>query len=201
MPETYAAQPRTALGKAATKLRRGGTLPANIYGRALESQAVQLATRDVIALLKAHGPNTLIELDVAGEARPRPVVVREVQRHPVNQTLQHVDFYQVDITRPLQAQLPVTIIGEAPAVPTYRGVLLLAADTVMVEALPAEMPTHMEVSVESITEVDGFVTVADLIVPAGVTVLTAATVMLARVTRGRLAVVPGAVVAEGEPKK
>ncbi|RLT35608.1 MAG: 50S ribosomal protein L25 [Chloroflexi bacterium] len=201
MPDTYVAQARTALGKAATKLRREGTLPGNIYGRALQSQAVQMSSRDVIALLKAHGPNTLIQLQVEGEPQARSVVVRGVQRHPVNQTLVHVDFYQVDISRRIQAHLPVMVIGEAPAVQIYAGVLLLAADTVIVEALPAEMPTHVEVSVDSITEIDGAVTVADLILPAGVTVLTPASVMLARVTRGRVApALPGAAVAEGAQK-
>ena len=82
MPDTYVAQARPALGKAATKLRREGTLPGNIYGRALQSQAVQMSSRDVIALLKAHGPNTLIQLQVEGEPQARSVVVRGVQRHP-----------------------------------------------------------------------------------------------------------------------
>ena len=85
MAETYVAQPRTALGKAAAKLRREGTLPANIYGRALESRAVQLPAREVSNILKSHGVNTLIQLQVEGEPSPRPVVVREVLRHPVNQ--------------------------------------------------------------------------------------------------------------------
>ena len=107
----------------------------------------------------------------------------------------------MDISRRIQAHLPVMVIGEAPAVQIYAGVLLLAADTVIVEALPAEMPTHVEVSVDSITEIDGAVTVADLILPAGVTVLTPASVMLARVTRGRVApALPGAAVAEGAQK-
>jgi large subunit ribosomal protein L25 len=186
MPDTYAAEPRTALGKAAARLRREAIMPANIYGRGLESKSVQLAEKDALALLRAHGVNTLISLQVAGEGNARPVVVRKVQRHPVSHKLQHVDFYQVDLQRPITGLVPVTVTGESPAVHTYQGVLLHGADTVQVEALPAQMPTHLEVSVESITELDGQVTVADLVVPSGVTVLTAPDVMLARVTRPRV---------------
>jgi large subunit ribosomal protein L25 len=197
MPDTYAAEPRTALGKAAARLRRSEVLPANIYGRGLPSLAVQLNERDAHSLLREHGVNTLVNLQVAGEPSTRPVVVRKVQRHPVNHRLQHVDFYQVDLARRISAQLPVTVIGESPAVHTYRGLLLHGADTVQVEALPAQMPTHLEVSVESITELDGQVTVADLMLPAGVTVLTPPDVMLARVTRPRTEAEEPAV-AEGE---
>ena len=201
MPDTYVAKPRTALGKAATKLRREGTLPANIYGRALESKAVQLASKDVTTILKTHGTNTLIELQVEGEPQARPVVIREVQRHPVNQQLQHVDFYQVDLARPIQAQVPVTLLGESSAVQTYKGVLLVGLDNVLVEALPHQMPTHVEVSIESITELEGSISVADIVPPAGVTVLTNPTIMLARVGRGRGSAAVAAPVAEGEQKK
>jgi large subunit ribosomal protein L25 len=197
MPDTYAAEPRTALGKAAARLRRSEILPANIYGRRMESTAIQLPEKDAQALLKEHGTNTLVNLQVAGEADTRPVVVRKVQRHPVSHKLQHVDFYQVDLARAITAQVPVTVIGEAPAVHTYQGLLLHGADTVQVEALPARMPTHLEVSVESITELDGQVTVADLDVPAGVTVLTSPDVVLARVTHQRVEEATTAV-AEGE---
>jgi large subunit ribosomal protein L25 len=185
MPDTYAAEPRTALGKAAARLRRSEIMPANIYGRGLESKSVQLAEKDALALLKEHGVNTLINLQVQGEADARPVVVRKIQRHPVNHKLQHLDFYQVDLRRPITGSVPVTVTGEAPAVHTYQGVLLHGADSVQVEALPADMPTHLEVSVEGLMELDAQVTVADLVVPRGVTVLTAPDVMLARVTRPR----------------
>src|SRR4051812_21515684 len=106
MPDTYAAEPRTTLGKSVARLRREGVLPANIYGRGVDSTAVQIATRDAAALLRVHGVNTLVNLQVAGESMPRSVVVRGTQRHPVNQALQHVDFYQVDVNRNMQAHVP-----------------------------------------------------------------------------------------------
>jgi large subunit ribosomal protein L25 len=197
MPDTYAAEPRSELGKAAARLRRQGILPANVFGRGVESTAVQLPTRDAVLLLKEHGINTLVNLQVAGEPAPRSVVVRSIKRHPVNHQLQHVDFYQVDLKRAITASIPVTIVGEAPAVHTYRGVLLHGADHVTVEALPAEVPTHLEVSIDGITELDQSVTVADLTVPSGVTILTSPDTMLARVAAPRV-MEEGEAVPEGE---
>ena len=197
MPDTYAAEPRTVLGKNVARLRRQGVLPANVYGRGLESRAVQLPLRDARSLLTDHGVNTLIQLQVAGEAAPRSVVLRSVQRHPVSHDLQHIDFYKVNLQRSIQGAVPVTIVGEAPAVHTYHGVLLQEADTLLVEGLPANMPTHLEVSVDSLAELESQVTVADLEVPPGVTVLSSPDTVLARIARPRVAV-EGEEVPEGE---
>lgn len=199
MPDTYAAELRTTLGKSVAALRRAGTLPANIYGRGVDSTAVQIATRDAQSLLKEHGINGLVNLQVAGEAAPRTVVVRSTQRHPVNQQLQHLDFLQVDLARRMQAHIPVVVTGEAPAVQTYKSVLIHGMGTVLVEALPTEMPAHLEVSVNGLSTPDSAVTVADLVPPAGVTILSAGDIMLARASGGR--VTTEAVVPEGPQKR
>lgn len=185
MPDTYVAESRTLLGKAVSRLRREGVLPANIYGRGLQSTAVQISARDVRTLLHEHGLNTLINLQVADEGQPRSVVVRKVQRHPVSHQIEHVDFYQVDLARRIQGSVPVVLTGEAPAVHTYKALLLQRADSVVVEALPAEMPTHVEVSVDDLTALDSTVTAADLRLPAGVSVITAPDVVLAQISRPR----------------
>ena len=198
MPDQYAASPRTLLGKNVARMRKGGIVPANVFGRGLESAPIQLATKDARELLKVHGLNTLVNLQIEGEAAPRPVVVRHVQREPVSHDLQHLDFYQVNLQRAIEAHLSVVVVGTAPAVQTFGGVLLHGADTVVVSALPAMMPPHLEVSVDGITELDGQVTAADLILPAGVTLLSPADVMLARVGRPRVAAEEETVVAEGE---
>ena len=198
MPDTYAAEPRTVLGKGVGKLRRAGVLPANVYGRGLASVAVQLPTRDARALLTEHGTNTLVQLQVAGERASRPVVVRHVQRHPVSHELQHLDFYQVNLTQTMQAEVPVVIVGEAPAVQRYQGVVLHGADTVLVEALPENLPQHLEVSIDELRELDAQVTVADVQFPAGVTPISPPDLMLARVARPRVVAEDAEAVPEGE---
>lgn len=193
MPDTYVAETRSVLGKAVSRLRREGILPGNIYGRGLESTAVQISSRDMRALLHDHGANTLINLQVAGEAQPRSVVVRKVQRHPVSHQLEHVDFYQVDLLRPIQGSVPIVLTGEAPAVHTFKALLLQGADSILLEALPADMPSHVEVSVDGLSAPDAITTVADLELPDSITILSPPDMVLAQVSRPR-----GATEEEGE---
>ncbi len=183
---TYAVAPRTIVGKRVSALRREGMLPANIYGRHLESVAVQISARTARELLVAHGTDTLVQLHVDGEGSPRPVVVRSFQRHPVNRQVLHLDFYQVDLTRPIQGSVPLRLTGEAPAVHVYQGLLLTGADSIQVEALPADIPESIEVSVESLRRPDSVITVGSLTLPASVRVLTDPETMIARIGRTRL---------------
>ena len=181
MPDRYAVTARSVYGKRAKRLRWDGILPANVYGRGLDSVAVQLPYRGAETIMAEHGLNSLIELAIEGEDTERPVVVRSVQRHPLTRELQHLDFYQVDLAREMQAMVPVTLTGEAPAVHTYQGVVITGADHVSVQALPADLPAHLEISIDSLEELDQQLTVADLELPGGITVLTEPDIMLVRV--------------------
>ncbi len=185
MPDTYAVEPRTTLGKRVARLRRRGVLPANIFGRGLESVAVQIEERSVRELLQAHGLNTLISLQIAGEGSPRPVVVRDVGRHPVTRVPLHLDFYQVDLQRTITGSVPVHVTGESPAVRDLGGLLLVGADSVQIEALPADMPNFVEVSMEGLADLDDEITVRDLELPGTITILSDPDQMLARITRPR----------------
>lgn len=185
MPDTYSVEPRTTLGKRVARLRREGVLPANVFGRGIESVAVQIDERAVRQLLQSHGLNTLISLQIAGEAEPRPVVVRDVGRHPVTRTPLHLDFYQVDLERTITGSVPVHVTGESPAVQDQGGLVLVGADSVQIEALPADMPNFVTVSIDGLLELDDEVTVADLEIPEGITVLSDPHQMLVRITRPR----------------
>lgn len=184
--DTYEVEPREVLGKKVKKLRRDGVLPANLYGRGMDSVALQMPLQRARQMLYAHGTNTLINVKVAGEKEPRPVIVRDIKRHPVSGNVLHVDFYQVDLSRTLKAFVPITLIDDAPAVAVHGGILLQGIDSVQLEALPSDMPDHLEISVAGLEEIDDQVTVAALVVGAGVTILSDEGQMVARVTRPRL---------------
>jgi large subunit ribosomal protein L25 len=195
--DTYALAARTVVGKRVSGLRRQGLLPANIFGRGLPSVAVQIPARTARELLIAHGTDNLIQVQIEGEPAPRPVVVRAYQRHPVNRSVLHLDFYQVDLGRPIQGAVPLRLTGEAPAIHIYQGILLTGADSIHVEALPADIPEHIDVSVDGLTDQDSMITVADLHIPAGVRVLTDPETMVARIGRGRVRA-EGEAILEGE---
>ena len=194
----YAAQRREVLGKKVKRLRREGILPANVYGRGLESIAVQMPARDARAMMIEHGTDTLIELRLDGESEGRPVVVRSVQRDVLSGAIRHIDFWQVDLERTIQARVPMHIVGEAPAVHVYQGVLLQELDAILVEALPTVLPEEFLLSVEGLEELDSRLTVAELTIPDGVLVLTEPGTTLARIARPRLITEEEEEVPEGE---
>ncbi len=197
MPDTYAVETRAVTGKAVKGLRREGTVPGNIYGRGLESVAVQLPWSRARGMLNAHGRNTLIEIQLDG-GNALPVVVRDIARHPVTGEVQHIDFFQVDLTRAIQADVPIHFTGEASAVATYGGVFVQVLDVVHVEALPNEMPEAIEVSVESLTELDQSLSVADIVTAPGVTILTSDDQAIAQIARPRVETEDEEEVPEGE---
>jgi large subunit ribosomal protein L25 len=196
--DTYALAPRTIVGKRVATLRRQGILPANIFGRNQDSVAVQLPARTARDLLVAHGVDTLVNVQVEGEPASRPVVVRSFQRHPVTRNVLHLDFYQVDLNRPIQGAVPIRLIGEASAVHVYQGILLTGADSIQVEALPADLPESVEVSIDSLTQPDSVITVADINLPSSITVLTDPETMVARIGRTRMRADAADEILEGE---
>ena len=168
MTDTYQVQHRSVIGKKVATLRRGGVLPANIYGRAQESMAVQLSYVDARDLLNAHGLNTLVNIQVEGEGETRPVVIRNVELEPVHRKILHLDMYQVDLARIIKATIPVVLTGDSPAVQKFGGVLIHALDHIEVEGLPHTIPEHIEVSVNGLIAIGDHIQVKDLRVPPGV---------------------------------
>ncbi len=180
--------PRVVTGKKVKALRREGITPAHLYGRDTESLAVQASTQTVINLLRTAGGNAIIDLHINGESKPRPVVLRGVQRHPVSGELVHVDFFQISLTETLRSEVPLVLTGEAPAVSVYDGVLLQNLDRVTVEALPGDVPQQIEVDVSGLEEIDAAIFLRDLAVPPNVQVLADLDQVVAKIAAPRLAV-------------
>ncbi len=183
-----AARPREVLGKNVKRLRRAGVLPGNICGRGLPSLAVETPTVDLLKVLRAAGRTSMIRLQVEGEAEPRTVFLRELQRDPVSGGPLHVEFHQVSLTEKMRAEVPVMLVGVSPAVDTLGGVLVQQTDRVTVEALPADIPHSFEVDVTLLTELEASFHVRELAVPPAVAILTDPDAVLARVSPPRLAV-------------
>jgi large subunit ribosomal protein L25 len=183
-----AVEPRAVLGKKVAALRRQGQTPANVYGHHLDSRAVQASTVELTHLLRSMGRNSLISLRIEGEDAPRTVMVRDVMRNPLDGKMLHVDFYQVNLTEKMKAEVPVVLVGTSEAVTTFGGVLMQTVDVIHVEALPADLPSEYTVDVSQITELEQAVHVRDLrIDEAKVTVLSDPDVVVARVAAPRLA--------------
>ncbi len=170
---------RELLGKKIKKLRKEGILPANIYGKDIKSQAVQLPLKEFEVIFKEVGKTGLLDVMVDGTARP--ALIHNVQVHPVTGLPLHIDFYQVNLKEKITTMVPVVITGEAKAVTDKIGLLMTPATEVEVEALPEDLPENIEVNVEPLAAIDEQITVGDLKLPTGVTILTDAEQVLVKV--------------------
>jgi large subunit ribosomal protein L25 len=177
---------REVTGKKVAQLRRTGVLPGNIFGRHLDSVTVQVETAELLRLMRASTKNEVIDLKLPGEKATRPAIIQHISRDPLNGTPLHADFYQVSLREKMRADVPLTVIGSSDAVNTFNGVLTTPVDTVQVEALPLDIPTHIEVDISALTELDTSLHVSDLTVPENVTILTAPDVVVAQVAASRV---------------
>lgn len=168
---TITVEPRTVLGRAVKKLRSEGLLPANIFGRNLESKSIQLNSKDFAKLFKQVGESALFYLQLAGSEHP--VLVKEITRHPVTGQLLHVSFQQVDLKQKVTTKVPVELVGESPAQKDGLGVLLQQADSIEIEALPTDIPEKIELDISTLIEVGSALHVSDISVNTSkVTIIT-----------------------------
>lgn len=162
---------RKISGRRVKKLRQKGILPANIYGKKVKSQAVQVPLKEFERVYQKAGETGVVEL-LFGKGKPRPVLIHNVQTHPVTDQFLHADFHQVVLTEKVTADIPIAMVGSSPAVEEKKGILLMTLDEVEVEALPADFPDKIEVDVSNLAEVDQEVRASQLKLPKKVTLLT-----------------------------
>jgi large subunit ribosomal protein L25 len=131
---------RTAMGRnAVKKVKAAQAVPAILYGNGVEPQPLQVERRAIDTLL-AHtvGENILVNLEIedSGKSGGRLALINEVQHHPVNQAVLHVDFQAVSMNETLVAEVVIEPAGEAVGVKTGGGLLEQSLRSVEVECLP-----------------------------------------------------------------
>lgn len=157
---TLKVEKRELTGRKTKRLRKDGILPANVYGKKVKSQAVQVGLLDFQKVFEQTGETGLVELHVNGDKRP--VLVHNVQLDPVSDLPIHVDFLQVDLKVKVTAQIPVELTGESPAEKQGLGTVVQYLDEVEVEALPADLVEKIEVDISNMETVDQAILVKDL---------------------------------------
>ncbi len=191
---TLIAVRRPAAGKRpAGRVRREGLVPAIVYGLGTDNVSVSVNQRELVKILSGgSGMNTLITLNIDGTEEL--AIARQLQRHPVQGTVIHVDFVRVRADQTIQAEIPVHLHGEAEGA-VRGGILEQLVHTLTVEAKPADFPPSIEHDVSAL-EIGGQVYVRDLVVPNGVTVLQDGDDLVAQISAPRVA--EAAEGAEGE---
>ena len=167
------AEQRTAIGRSAVrKLKTLGIIPAIVYGGKEKPQPLQVAARDINAVLShASGENILVELEIAGEQSNRMALVQEIQHSPVGGDILHVDFHAVSMDEKIQAEVPLEPVGIANGVKNFGGLLEQSLRSLPIECLPRDLPDRLTVDVSNLNIGDS-IHVRDIQLPSGVTAKT-----------------------------
>jgi large subunit ribosomal protein L25 len=189
-------QNRAVLGSAESRrLRRHGLVPGVLYGRETPV-AITIGERDLRAALTTKGGLNAV-LDVVVESgKTHPSVLKDYQQDVVRGTITHIDLQEVRLDQPIHATVPVTLIGE-PAGAVEGGVLSQVTVEVNVEALPMEVPQHLEVDVSGL-HVNDTLRLDAVQTPEGVTLLDDPETVIANVTLPTQVEEPTEAAAEGE---
>lgn len=165
----FEANRRMVVGKKVRQLRNQGELPAIVYGHNIDPISISLNYREASKTLDSISPSALVVLDIEGEKHY--TLVRDKQRNPVRRSIIHVDFQAVSLTETVRADVTVNLVGEAPAVDNYLGILVPSLEQISIECLPTNLPESFEVNISNLTEIGDSILVGDLTAPEGVEIL------------------------------
>jgi large subunit ribosomal protein L25 len=171
---------RSNVGKKDAALtRNSGLVPCVVYGSG-EQTHFSVKTIDIERIV--YSPDVYqVELDIEGKKVNG--VIRELQQHPITGKIQHVDFLQLEVNRPVRVELPVRIVGSAKGVMS-GGKLMQAYRRLRVIGLPADLPESITLNVSSL-KIGKSIRVGNINIP-GVTILDphASVVVSVRMARG-----------------
>ncbi len=167
------AEPRTVTGKKVKYLRDQNIIPGIVYGRRIDPIAVQFDHRELLGALNQAGTSAAVQLEIAGEGEPYLAIFRDVQHHPIQRKVSHVDLQALSLDEMVRVPVNVVIVGVAPAAVEEGGVLVQQLTELEIEALPTALIPYIEVDVSGLDEIGDGITVGEIAVPEGVTILNA----------------------------
>ena len=167
---TLQANMREILGKKVSTLRRQGLTPAHVFGHGVASLALQCDTVILKKIIARAGMTRLIKLTIDHEETPKSVFIREIQRDAIGKHLLHVDFYEVIKGEKITADIPIVLVGEAPAMKGKGRMLVHGITSLSIECLPEKVPPRIEVDLSTLEELEQAIHVSDIILDPDITV-------------------------------
>ena len=150
---------RTA-GDKTSALKHTGYTPGNIFGLQKNSEAISVQTRELQQFIKNEGTNGLLYLRSGDTAKEQPVLIEEVQQHPVTGEINHISFKRVNLKQKIVQEVPVRLEGSFEV---KDATVLLVRDALEIEALPTDLLEEFVIDISKLTEVGQEVRVSDLV--------------------------------------
>lgn len=160
---------RTVIGKQVSALRRDAKLPGVIYGHKVAPIAITMELKESTRVLNTATSSSVITIDLEGVEYA--ALVREKQRDYLKNRFIHIDFQAVSQTEKIRAEVNIEMVGHAPAVKDFNGVVVEGISKVNVEALPKDLPERFVVDLSTLKQIGDSITLRDIVIPAGVDVM------------------------------
>jgi large subunit ribosomal protein L25 len=160
---------RETLGKALKHMRKEGQVPAVIHNHGKESTHVVAPYVDMLKVYRQAGKHHPVSLTLGG--KKHLTIIKDADFEPKKNMLRHVVFNSIRQDQPVEAEVPVEIIGDIPAEKASL-MVITQLEAVMIEALPSNLPNVLQVSAEKLVEVGDRLHVSDIVLPNGVTLVT-----------------------------
>lgn len=160
------------------------SLAAVLYGNGIEAQSLKLKAADFIKVFATAGESNLIKLSIGTETVN--VLVKSLQKNPLKNFINHVDFYQVNMKEKVNTEIPLHFVGESKVVKEMGGMLNKEINEIEVECLPSDLVDHIDVDISGINDFDDVIKISDLNIPKGLEISADAETIVAMVMRPKV---------------
>jgi large subunit ribosomal protein L25 len=161
-----------------------GIIPAIMYGPLIQPVSLQVPLKDFKVFNKAYDHTSLIELEIGKQKSP--VLIRKIQKHPVTDVIQNIEFYAVDPTTKITLSVPILLTGIAPTVKIDRGVLFQNLSSLKVKCIPSAIIPEIVIDISIFTSFEKAIFVRDIKLPEGMESATSPDELVVKVLRPKV---------------
>lgn len=160
---------RTEFGKKTNALRAKGVIPAELYGEGIKNMHLSVAEKDFRKIHRAGAEHGIITI-VTEDNKKHSALIASIARDGLSQEILAIDFHQVRMDQKIRTRIPIEFVGESPVVKLGH-VIVKVMNDIEIEALPAHIPTHLEVDITKLDAVGSTIHVSDMKVPSNVKII------------------------------
>jgi len=171
-------------------------IPAVVYGQGMDNVNLVVKRPGFEKVFHLSGESGLVSLDIDG--KQIPVIIKDVQVDALKNRIIHIDFYKVDMTQTVVAEVTLNFIGEAPAVKNFNAIIVDHLDHIEIECLPADLMQKIDIDISKLANIGDAIHVKDLVLPKGIEVKNVLDEIIVNAVEPKKVVEEVPVVAEAE---
>lgn len=167
------------------KLREGGMIPAVVYGASKDAVALKFSEMEYIHKIRGKvTSSTYIDLKIEGQDSVKTVYIKEIQKNPVKNVIEHVDFIEVNPDKKATMTVGIVLSGDAAGVKEEGGSLDFISRTIEIECLPKDSPKSITVDITDL-HAGSSIHAKDIVLPEGVKLVSAEDATIASVVKAK----------------